>query len=212
MGSHISMKYRFESFVFDVDRFELLDERGEVVHPAAALARIAAAAPARRRGRLIDKETDASAKCGAAFTCRAMRSRRRSTNCAKLWEMSSRRTRVIETVRNKGLRLSCGVAIEGHAMIVAEEEQDFADERRAVCHQDQPDRETALDRGSAVSLSSKQEDGLHGLASALPVDIITELARFQLLRVTARASSFMLDRSQVSPLDVKARLGLRLLL
>ena len=117
----------------------------------------------------------------------------------------------IETVPRKGLRFIGEVSAKGEstAKVAYEPEPEpelGAQEVSVVL----PDSALIGDQPTIAVLRFDEldkEQNLSGLARALPADIITALSRLQLLKVTAGASSFVLDQSSASPLIVKSALG-----
>ncbi|MEM6828711.1 MAG: winged helix-turn-helix domain-containing protein, partial [Pseudomonadota bacterium] len=188
------MKYQFNGFTFDADTFELASAAGETValQPRA----LELLYFLLRQPRSLARKEDILREVwgGVAVSSGAL-----SLQVFKLREAlgdSDTPHQLIQTIKRQGLRLDADVNVLGTEPAVALDPTPITlaePSERAGLETDLVGSQPTI----AVLEFAQDGDGedLHGLTRALPTDIITELARFQLLRVISGSSSFLFDQS-----------------
>lgn len=205
-GPRAKMKYRFDRFEVDSDRFELKDSRGQAqsvqVRTLELLILLLSHA-----GKVVTKDVIRREVWGGLFTSRtAVPSQVRKLR--EVLDDTKKPYRVVEAVRGKGLRLLCDVSAEPTpiSLLSGDDPIDLA-----PAGETEKLLKTLVGHQPSIAVmpftQERQSDDLGNLALALPTDIIGELSRFQVLRVTARASSFLLKDANVPRSSVKAVLG-----
>lgn len=187
------MRYRFDDFVFDSDRFELLRGAKPVALRPLAMSLLHLLLDNRDRlvskCELVEKIWDGRAISDSVIAVTVLTLREAIGNAS------------VETVYGKGLRFSGVVVIEPPLLARAED---------APLQADFENRSTDRGRPSVAVLPFRQIGilGPHGaLAEALPDEIITALSRLRLLRVISRGSTFQFPSGSTCPATVLEKLG-----
>ncbi|MEM1132143.1 MAG: winged helix-turn-helix domain-containing protein [Pseudomonadota bacterium] len=199
------MLYRFDGFTLDSDRFILTAASGEPValQPRALELLLLLV---RNSGAMVSKETIMKEVWGGLHVSRSALPLQVRAIREALGD-DTKPHRRIETVHGKGLRFNDAVQIAAdtgetaHPISIV-----LADpgERDGL-------KSEMIGKRPTIAVLPFSEPGQIGnslgLGAALPVDIITALSQHRAMRVTARASSFLLDASTASPLAVRSALG-----
>lgn len=186
------MKYLFDRFVFDVDRFELTDSDGERVKlgpRALELLLLLLRSP----GKLIDKETLVREIWGRTHLSRSALPSQVHKVRRALGD-TSEPYKLLQAVPRRGLRFVGTVKAENTTQSGAmADPRDLALRDEAFAHsEDQIGKQPSIAVLPFTEL--KEGDQLQGLSKALPSDIILSLSRLKLFSVISRGTSFWLGQ------------------
>lgn len=198
------MLYRFAGFVLDSVRFALTTDSGEAIalQPRALELLILLVSEA---GRMVPKETIMREVWGGSQVSRSTLPTQVKAIRRALGD-DPKPHRLIDTVHGRGLRFIGNVQAERAQSPAVPLAPDLAgpQEREGVAS-------SLIGSQPTIAVLPFAQDPhiplQYQLGRSLAVDILTALSRQRFLRVTARASSFLLDGPNVSPLAVKTTLG-----
>lgn len=199
------MLYRFNGLSLDSDRFVLTGKSGETIalQPRALELLLLLV---RRAGTMVDKDIIMQEVWGGLHVSRSALPLQVSAIRQALGDSTKPYTS-LETVHGKGLRFVADVRVDDGG-----KGGEWLAEPAPVAQLQAPETEIGetelIGKKPTIAVlpftEHNKDAGLHGLAVAFPVDIITALSRLRLLRVISRCSSFLLDTQNASPLMAKS--------
>ncbi|MEM1197471.1 MAG: winged helix-turn-helix domain-containing protein, partial [Pseudomonadota bacterium] len=198
------MLYRFEEFVLDSGRFVLLaaEDKPVALQPRALELLLLLV---RNAGAMVSKETIRKEVWGGLHVSRSAIPLQVNALRKALGD-EAKPYRFIETVHGRGLRWLAPVSVKNTPAPPSEEAAPLAkpEEREGVASELVGTQPTI----AVLPFAQDENAARNGqLGQSLAVDILVALSQHRMLRVTSRASSFLLDGATTSPLMAKSALG-----